>query len=300
MFTTMADQLMPPPAEWQSLVPGSATVTWRRAGDVRVLLAAGYALLLQVSHPTVGAGVSEHSRFRTDPWGRLLRTLDYSTTMVYAGAEQAGEMGGRIREFHRQIRGVRPDGVSYHALEPEAYAWVHATLAAGIVAAHERFGVGLSEADRERLWQEWRVLGRLLGIRDRDLPPTWPQFGGYFERTVHDTLVRTAAVEEVLDALARPMPPELSRIYRPLWPFTSRSMGHLVGLTTAGLLPAVLRERFRIPWGGARALELRVLSGALRAATPVMPGYLLNTGPGYLQWRSEALARGEVASAQLA
>ena len=291
---------MPPSGEWASLVPGETTVTWRRAGDARVLLAAGYALLLQVSHPTVGAGVSEHSRFRTDPWGRLLRTLDYSCTMVYAGPDQAGEMGRRIREYHKQIRGVRPDGVRYHALEPEAYAWVHATLAAGIVAAHERFGFRLSESDREQLWGEWRTLGRLLGIRTHDLPPTWREFGAYFDWNVEHMLVRTAAVEEVLDALARPAPPELSRAYRPLWSVTSRQAAHLVALATAGLLPLTLRERFGIPWGRGRELELRALSGALRAATPVMPGYLLNTGPGYLQWRSRELARGDVASAQLA
>ncbi len=291
---------MPPTGEWASLVPCETTVTWRRAGDARVLLAAGYALLLQVAHPTVGAGVSEHSRFHTDPWGRLLRTLDYSCTMVYAGAERAGEMGQRIREYHKQIRGVRPDGVRYHALEPEAYAWVHATLAAGIVAAHDRFGCQLSEADRERLWSEWRTLGRLLGIRGRDLPSTWREFGAYFDGTVEDALVRTAAVEEVLEALAHPAPPGLSRAYRPLWRLTSMPVGHLVVLATAGLLPVTLRERFGIPWGRVRELELRALSGALRAATPVMPGYLLNTGPGYLQWRSPELARGDVASAQLA
>ncbi len=290
---------MPPSNEWPSLVPGSATVTWRRAGDARVLLAAGYALLLQVSHPTVGAGVSEHSRFRTDPWGRLLRTLDYSTTMVYAGPEQAGEMGRRIRGFHKQIRGVRPDGVSYNALEPEAYAWVHATLAAGIVRAHERFGLRLSEADREQLWGEWRSVGRLLGIRPRDLPPTWREFSSYFDDTVEHTLMRTAAVEEVLDALAHPAPPELSRAYRPLWSFTSRQLGHVIALTTAGLLPAALRGRFGIRWGRGRELELKALAGTLRAATPVMPAYLLNTGPGYLEWRSQELQRGEVASAQL-
>ena len=149
---------MPPSSEWRSLVPGSATVTWRR-GETCGRPAAGYALLLQVSHPTVGAGVSEHSRFRLDPWGRLLRTLDYSCTMVYAGPEQAGEMGRRIRGFHKQIRGVRPDGATYNALEPGAYAWVHATLAAGIVRAHERFGLRLTAADREQLWREWRSLG---------------------------------------------------------------------------------------------------------------------------------------------
>ena len=31
-----------------------------------------------------------------------------------------------------------------------------------------------------------------------------------------------------------------------------------------------------------------------------MPAYLRNTGPGYLEWRSQELARGDVASAQLA
>ena len=80
--------------------------------------------------------------------------------------------------------------------------------------------------DREQLWAEWRTLGRLLGIRDRDLPPTWREFRAYFERTVGETLRRTAAVDEVLDALAHPAPPELPRAYRPLWSLTSRPLRH--------------------------------------------------------------------------
>jgi uncharacterized protein (DUF2236 family) len=296
----MTEQLMPPAGEWASLVPGETTVTWRRAGDARVLLAAGYALLLQVSHPTVGAGVSEHSRFRTDPWGRLLRTLDYSCTMVYAGPEQAGEMGRRIREYHKQIHGVRPDGVRYHALEPEAYAWVHATLAAGIVAAHARFGLRLTVEDREQLWSQWRTLGRLLGIRPRDLPCGWAAFEAYFGDMVDHTLVHTPAVEEVLDALAKPSPPEVSAYYRPLWAITRPPIGHVIGLATAGLLPATLRRRFQVPWSNARELELGAIARALRAATPLMPQALLNTGPGYLEWRSAALGRREVASAAIA
>jgi len=135
----MSTSIMPPTADWPSLTPHPGTITWRYAGDARVLIAAGYALLLQVAHPTVGAGVSEHSQFRRDPWGRLLRTLDYTCTMVYGGPRAAGEMGQRIRSFHRRISGTRPDGQRYHALEPEAYAWVHATLAEAILAAHERF-----------------------------------------------------------------------------------------------------------------------------------------------------------------
>jgi hypothetical protein len=63
----VAATLLPSEAEWPSLVPGRETIVWRRAGDIRVLGAAGYALILQVAHPVVGAGVSQHSNFRRDP-----------------------------------------------------------------------------------------------------------------------------------------------------------------------------------------------------------------------------------------
>ena len=69
--------VLPDPAEVPALVPSRGGPVWRAAGDIRLLSTSGYALLLQVAHPTVGAGVLEHSNFREDPWGRLLRTLDY-------------------------------------------------------------------------------------------------------------------------------------------------------------------------------------------------------------------------------
>jgi uncharacterized protein (DUF2236 family) len=109
------------------------------ASDVRLMAGAGYALMLQVSHPVVGAGVSEHSNFRADPWGRLLRTLDFTTSMVYGGPELAWETGRRVRQMHKHIKGELPNGEPYHSLEPEAYAWVHATLADSIIRSHMRF-----------------------------------------------------------------------------------------------------------------------------------------------------------------
>jgi uncharacterized protein (DUF2236 family) len=282
--------ILPDPAEWPALVPGRATITWRRAGDARVLTAAGYALLLQVSHPTVGAGVTEHSSFRQDPWGRLLRTLDYACTMVYGGAEAAGEMGRDIRRRHAQLRGTKADGRRYHALEPEAYAWVHATLAQGIVLAHERFGRRFSDEECEQLWAQWRSLGRLLGIRAGELPGDWSQFAGYFDEMVDRRLERTPATGEVLEALARPAPPELAAIHRPLWPIARTPLSHLLRLTTVGLLTPGLRRRLGVGWSRRDEVELRGLSTTLRAATPLMPAALRNTGPGYLRWRREAMA----------
>src|SRR5204862_488627 len=41
------------------LAVGPESITWRRAGDMRTMFGAGAALLLQVAHPTVAAGVLE-------------------------------------------------------------------------------------------------------------------------------------------------------------------------------------------------------------------------------------------------
>jgi uncharacterized protein (DUF2236 family) len=293
----MSAPILPPTKEWELLAPHPHTITYRRAGDVRVLGAAGYALLLQVAHPTVGAGVSEHSSFRDDPWGRLLRTLDYACTMVYGGAPAAGQMGLRIRSFHKQIQGTRADGRRYHALEPEAYAWVHATLAEAIVRGHERFGRPFTRSQCEQFWSEWRPLGRLLGIRERDLPPTWPMFRDYVEEMVQARLAHTAAVDEVLDALARPAPPPLAPLRGAGWAALRMPLGHALQIATVGLLPRALRRRFGVRWTRSNDLELAAVGSALRAMTPLMPSWLRNTGPGYMRWREEAIARGDVANA---
>ena len=163
--------------------------------------------------------------------------------------------------------------------------------------AHERFGRPFSDDQREQFWSEWRSLGRLLGVRDRDLPTDWPSFRDYLEEMVEGRLQHTPAVDDVLMALARPSPPALAALRGPGWAIVRAPLGHVLGLATVGLLPGTLRRRFGVPWTRANDLEFLVLSATLRAATPLMPSCLRNTGPGYLRWRREAIARGDVASA---
>ena len=287
---------MPSGAEAARLVPTRDSVVWRYSGDARLLSGAGYALLLQVAHPTVGAGVSEHSDFKADPWGRLFRTLDFSYSLVYGGPELATEIGRRVFELHKHIKGVKPDGERYHALEPEAYAWVHATLAESIITGSRRFAVQIPLEDVERFWADWRELGRLVGVRTEELPEDWTRFRAYFDRMVSERLEKTEAVQDVLATLTRPAKPPLPLLGDRTWRVARLPMARALSLATVGLLPPVLRERFGVRWTGAQELELRALGAAARSLTPVMPKSLRNTGPGYLRWRREALERGDVAS----
>jgi uncharacterized protein (DUF2236 family) len=284
----MTKRVLPTDGEVAALVVGPRSITWRRASDSRTLLAAGYALMLQVAHPTVGAGVAEHSVYKHDPWGRLSRTLDFTNSLIYAEPPVAAAVARRIRSMHRQIKGVKPDGSRYHALEPAAYAWVHATLFEAIASAHARFGNPLHGEQVEQFWVEWRRLGRLLGIRESDLPMTHERFREYFGAMVADVLEDNQSVRGVMDSLAEFASPPLPRYAAAAWRLGGFPAGRLLRLTTIGLLPPLLRERFGLRWTIAQELELLALGAATRAATPLMPSSLRAFGPSYLRWRDDA------------
>jgi uncharacterized protein (DUF2236 family) len=94
-------------------------------------------------------GERDFSRFEAEPGDRLLRSIEYVNLSAYGGAE-APLVGKRLRAAHESFRGVNADGSRYHALEPEAYAWVHATLADGIVAGQAMLGSPLDAEETER------------------------------------------------------------------------------------------------------------------------------------------------------
>ena len=291
-----AKPLQPTAAEAPGLVPPPGGVTWRAASDGRLMGGSGYALLLQVAHPVVGAGVSEHSNFRADPWGRLLRTLDFTTSMVYGGPELARVTGKRVREMHKQIKGVMPNGERYHALEPEPYAWVHATLADAIVRGNAHFVKPMTTAEQQTFWDEWRRVGRFLGLRERDLPERWSEFPDYFDAMVRDHLEPTDSVHDVLESLAAPPPPKVRGMSEPLWRAIRRPAAHGGRLGTVGLMPPKVRRKLGLPWSRAQALEFRAIGAASRRSGPLLPKSVRMFGPTYLRWRSGAIARGEVAS----
>ncbi len=278
--------------ELEEIILGPGSLVWRLFDDPRLFAASGYALLLQVSHATVGDGVRDHSTFEQDPWGRLLRTIDYLYLLTYAGREAAA-VGRRLREVHKPIKGTNADGSKYHALEPDAYLWVHATLLEGAVRAYLRFVGPLTPDETERIYSEYMPLGRLLGIRIDEMPPTWGDFLDYFDDTVENTLVHHETVDRVMRSFEAPgRPPQLPPSLEGLWKLLRIPPARALRVTTTGMLPPTLRERFGLSWTKVNELEFRGLAAASRAAGPAIPGRLKNIGPEYLRWRAEDIARG--------
>lgn len=252
--------------------PGPESVAWRYVGDWRLLFGVGRALVLQVAHPVVGAGVTQHSDLRSDPWRRFNHTLESLMIQVYGG-EAATSEARRLRDRHRSINGVDGRGRQYRALGPEAYWWVHATIFESVLADHDRFGRALSAADQVRFYKEWKALGRLLGVPGSQIPPDLAAFWSYYEGMLTDRLEDNQAVRDVLDAITghgTPPPPGW-RAPAAAWRPVSSALGKVMYRVTVGMLPPALRRRLDLAWTASDERGLSALGAVVRTAFPALP-----------------------------
>ena len=144
---------------------GPQSVLWRVHGDVTTMMVGGVAaLLLQMLHPAVLAGVWDHSNFRRDMLGRLRRTARFIAVTSYAGREEAEAAIARVRAVHDRIGGTLPDGMRYSANDPTLLAWVHVTEAVSFLDAWIRYAEPrMSAADQDRYFAEMARVAEALG-----------------------------------------------------------------------------------------------------------------------------------------
>lgn len=270
---------------------GPDSIVRRRASDPRAGVgAAGYALALQVGHPTIAAGVREHSDYSADPWGRFFRTADFVLLLAYGDAATVERLGADLRRQHATIRGTDPAGVRYSALEPGAYAWVHATLGIAIVRGHDVMGTTFTVEERERFWQEWLVLGDVLHVRREHLPERWDGVGAYVQAMIDDVLVDNDVVQEVKRAADRVTGSSPVRwLPRRVWNSGSRPAGPVLRLLGNGMLPPELRERYGMRWTARDERVFQAWCRASKAAGPVLPRFVRQAAPVAVRVR-----RGEV------
>jgi uncharacterized protein (DUF2236 family) len=288
----MSNGVFPDAGEAEELLVGPDSMVWRYASDSRLYLSSLYALVLQVAHPTVGAGVHDYSDFERRPWDRLMRTLDYVNLLVYGGLE-AAPAGRRLRDLHKGFRGTRSDGKRYNALEPDAYAWVHGTLIAAYVYGHAQFGRPMRRDQVERFYREYRGLGRLIGVRERDLPEDWAGFERYFARVCATELEHTESVDRVLRSVGRAAPPPMAvPIPAGVWRAARVPVGRALWLGGVGLIEPGLRRRLGIRFTRVDEAAFRTLGALSRATEPVLPERLKVMGPVHLRWRRAEIANG--------
>jgi uncharacterized protein (DUF2236 family) len=255
---------------------GPGTLTWRIHREGVLLVGGGAALILQVAHPLVAAAVADHSTYREDPWGRLYRTLDLTTKIVFGDLRTAEAAARRIRSVHARVRGVTkedggryPKGTPYRADDPALLRWVHATLVHTTLDVYQRCVGPLTIADLRRYYEEQKTLAEMFGVPREQMPDTFAAFNLYLADMLEgDRITVTAALRDVVDATLRP---EL--------PFVARPLIEALNLATVGLLPERLREELELPWSPTRDRLLKVSWGTLSRVIPALPGLLRDFPP---------------------
>lgn len=267
---------------------GPGSEAWRLNREAMLLLGAGpRALLLQIAHPLVAAGVAEHSDFRADPWQRLSGTLRSYLRIVYGSAESARAEIRRLSDMHRGIRGDVTEsfarerhGRRYSALDPELALWVHATLVDSTMAAFDAWLEPLGRAERARYYEETLPVGRAFGIPESLLPADLDAFEAYLATMLAPggPIEVGPLARELADAITHPplgpaaaaAGPLLGRIAPLLDAVPSRAYSWLFW-PSIGLLPAQVREGYGLPWGIRQRAVSIWLVATWQAWRPMLP-----------------------------
>lgn len=230
--------------------PGS--VSWRVHSDVTAMMVGGIAaLMLQMLHPRVLAGVWDHSSFRDDMTGRLRGTARFIAQTTFESRDSAMAQIARVRAIHDRVSGHLPDGTPYSAGDPRLLAWVHVAEASSFLAAWRRYGEpGMRAADQDRYYAEIATVADLLGA---DPVPRTRAEAAAIIAGFRDELRADARSREVLRLLLSQPAPSLSLV-----PFQRVTMRAAIDL-----LPDWARAAHGLPSPVVARPGVRVATAAL-------------------------------------
>lgn len=158
--------LGPPPRRVHPLaLLGPDSVSARLMLNPLTLLGGPRALLLQLAHPLVAAGVADHSDFQEAPFARLVRTLAAIGTIAFADPTTSRLALDALAHTHQSVRGRSPEGVAYAAGDPRLATWVHATIVDSYLVIERRWLGWLTDVERAIFYEETLALGRAFGAR---------------------------------------------------------------------------------------------------------------------------------------
>ena len=137
-------------------------------GDLASMLVGGLgSLFFQMLHPHSMAGVAQHSRYKSDPRGRLLQTANFIGRTTYGSKTTAYADIERVLAVHQAVRGIADDGEPYYANDPHLLAWVHACEVSMFLRAYQNFGaLTISANDADAYVNEMASLAHDLGAED--------------------------------------------------------------------------------------------------------------------------------------
>jgi uncharacterized protein (DUF2236 family) len=257
----------------ESRIPNPESPISRRINAERiVLLGWGRAILLQLAHPLIAAGVHDHSGFRSTTWAavtRLYHTVHAMLALTFGTDEEREQALGGIRQIHQRVHGQLKSaagrfaaGTPYSAEDPDLVLWVHASLLESVPMAYEQFVGPLTLAERDAYCVEAAPIAVSLLARSHEVPRTWAETRAYLDRTyASGDLVVSEQARELARAVLSPA--GAAWIASPAtW------MNRIV---TLGMLPPEIRSQYALGWTRGNQRTFNLLIPTLRTMRSLTP-----------------------------
>ncbi len=247
---------------------GSGSVTWKVHREAIVVAGWGRAILLQLAHPAIGAGVHDHSSFRgslLSSVGRLRSTIRAMLSLTFGEAEQMISAAARINTIHERVRGrIREgDGETYSAQDPDLQQWVHATLLESIPLTYERLVGPLTPRERDQYCREAAIMEPLLGMPAGCLPQTSAQLDAFMRDMLEGGRL---VVTDTSRALARAV------LYPPQW-HVAWPVFRAMQLLTIGSLPPSIRHAYGFEWRERDVRAFARCTALLKRSVALLPPF---------------------------
>ncbi|CAN2237365.1 Domain of unknown function DUF2236 [actinobacterium SCGC AAA044-D11] len=178
---------------------------WKVHGNLGTLVGGVRALLLQAAHPAPLAGVAQHSRYESDPMGRLAGTTRWLTITTFGSTQTIEREAKRVNEMHSKVSGAYTEksGVhsSYRAQDPRFLLWVHCAFTDSFIKSHLALGYSLSDGADEYV-RDWAKSAIPLGLLNA--PKSMAELEATLEDFRANDLGRTEKTLEVVRFILKP------------------------------------------------------------------------------------------------
>jgi len=236
-----------------------------------VLFGWSRAILLQMAHPLIAAGVADHSHVRSGALvavSRLRGTIRSMLSLAFGDRAAYERSIGAIRAIHSRVHGqLRVDtgvfraGTRYSAEDPALVLWVHATFIDSALLVFDRLIRPLSIEERDAYCQQGAGVAIALGAHAADVPLTWSSLERYLQAEyASGRIVAGADARMIAEAV---LFPPLSLL---TWP-----AAWVNRLVTLGFLPPAVRDQYRYGWNDTRDRQLARTITAMRTARRLSP-----------------------------
>lgn len=116
---------------------------WVAHADLATLVGGIRALLMQALHPGSLTGVRQHSRYKSDPLGRLSGTIRWLTVTTFGSTATVSGEADRVNKMHQRVKGSYTDAdgkkKDYRAADPDLLRWVHIAFMDSFLRCHQLF-----------------------------------------------------------------------------------------------------------------------------------------------------------------